>query len=123
MHRALLLTALLLLAPACSNDREFASRAAVKAMLESKDSLVRHHRARLVSMGRFVLPDIEQEYHSTSYKGRLRLLGVLEQINDPESIHLLRHIAKWDHDVVCRRRAKKMLQAMAPGEGSIAPPK
>ncbi len=78
MHRALLLTTLLLLAPACADDREFTSRAAVKALLDSKDSLVRHHRARLASMGRYVLPDIEQEYHSTTYKGRLRLLGVLE---------------------------------------------
>ena len=107
-HILVLLAALLLL-PACSDNREHASRAAVKALLDSKDSLVRHHRARLVAMGRYVLPDIEQEYQGAPYKGRLRLLDVLERMGDPEAVHLVRHIARWDEEDLCRERAKKVL--------------
>lgn len=117
MHRgcfhipALLLLVSFLL-PACSDNREYASRAAVKSLLESKDSLVRHHRARLVTMGRFVLPDIEQEYQGTTYKGRMRLLDVLERMGDPEALHLVRHIARWDADSVCRERAAEVAKTL-----------
>lgn len=98
---------------ACSDNQEYASRAAVKALLESKDSLVRHHRARLVTMGRYVLPDIEQEFQGASYKGRLRLLDVLERMGDPEALHLVRHVARWDEDSICRKRAQKVARTLA----------
>ena len=104
--------ALFILMPGCSDNREYHSRAAVRALLKSKDSLVRHHRARLVSMGRYVLPDIEQEYQGTTCKGRLRLLDVLERMGDPEALHFLRHVARRDADSVCRKKAKQVIKAL-----------
>ena len=112
MTRLIFGLAALLCFASCSDNREHRARLVVRGLIKSEDSLVRHHMAQVVALGRFVLPDIEQEYQGASYKGRLRLMTALEHIGDPESLHLLRHIARHDDDRVCRRKAAEVIKAL-----------
>lgn len=100
----LLLIAVVL--PACpSKDEERSARIAVKRLTGAPKSKLPHEMQRVVALGTFALPDIEQEIHETPAAGRLRLVEAIRRIKSPEGLHLLDFLARWDTDDTVRRRA------------------
>lgn len=110
--RAAPLLALLLLA-ACASPADRDVHLAVKGLVESKDSLVKYHMARVVGLGRPALLEIEQQFQGASTTERLRLLEALEFIGEPEALPLVRHVARWEQDRVIREAAQGVVKALA----------
>jgi len=96
---------LLLLAACPSKDEERSARIAVKRLTASPESKLPQEMERVVALGTFVLPDIEQEMHATPAAGRLRLVEAMRRIRSPEGLALLDFLARWDTDDTVRRRA------------------
>jgi hypothetical protein len=93
------------LAACPSKDEERSARIAVKRLTGAPKSKLPQEMQRVVALGAFVLPDIEQEIHATPAAGRLRLVEAVRRIQSPEGLHLLDFLAQWDTDDTVRRRA------------------
>jgi hypothetical protein len=96
----------------CSPDRERASHIAVKSLAAAPQNKVPGEMARVLSFGRYALPDIEQEIHGASIQGRLRLLEALSRLKDKEAIPLLDTLARWDADPEVRKRAHEVAREL-----------
>jgi hypothetical protein len=97
----------LLVVSACANDldRERRSRIAVRALVAAPPSKVEEALDRVVALGVYALPDIEQELHAAPAAGRRHLLRAIERINSSEAVPLLRFLARHDTDETVRKRA------------------
>lgn len=103
----LLLPLPLLLLQACSGkNEEFASRIAARSLVAAPKNKVPAEMAKVVALGTFVLPDVEQEMHAAPASGRKRLIEAMRRMNSPESLKLLDFVARWDSDDTVRRRAR-----------------
>jgi hypothetical protein len=93
-------------------EREQATRRAVKSLVAAPEEYVAGERRRVVAFGRYALPDIEQEFHSADPGGRVRLLEALERLAQEESLPFLKLVARWDEDDAVRKRAAKVVATL-----------
>ena len=96
----------------CDADRERASHIAVKSLAAAPESKVPGEMQRVLALGRYALPDIEQEIHGASSRGRLRLLEALRRLKDREALPLVDTVARWDVDPGARALAKEVAQEL-----------
>ena len=108
----LLLLLLLPLASACTDRRERPCRIAVKSLAAAPDSRAPGELEKVVAFGHYALPDIEQEFHATSLKGRLRYLDALRRIRSTDSVAFLETVARWDPDDAVRRGAADLARGL-----------
>lgn len=108
----LILLAAVGLAACPSTDEERGARIAIKRLVAAPESKLPHELRRVVALGAFALPDIEQEMHTVPAAGRLRLVEAIRRIKSPESLHLLDFLARWDTDDTVRRRASRAAAAI-----------
>jgi hypothetical protein len=102
------LLALAALLPACQDtQREKESRMAVKRLVSAPDGKEARELERVVSFGRYTLPDIEQESHAAPSKSRLRLVDAVRRIGSRDALPWLDFLARWDSDEAVRRGAKR----------------
>jgi hypothetical protein len=98
----------------CGKDLERSSRIAVKSLVAAPENKVEQELAKVVALGRYALPDIEQEFHSAPGQGRLRLLEALRQLALPEAVPFVQTIERWEQDEAVKKQAilvRKMLVA------------
>jgi hypothetical protein len=93
---------------ACTDSRERPCRIAVKSLALAPDNKAAGELVKVVAFGRYALPEIEQEYHYASTKGRLRYLDALRRIKDADAVRFLQVVARWDDDDAVRRTAKQV---------------
>jgi len=106
MVRALTLS-LVLTCLACSGqDEEHASRIAARSLVAAPESKAPGEMAKVVALGTFVLPDVEQEMHTAPASGRKRLIEAMRRMDNPRCLTLLDFVARWDADDTVRRRAR-----------------
>jgi hypothetical protein len=104
---SLIVLLLLFLQSGCANDldRERRSRIGVRGLVAAPPNKVEEALDRVVALGAYALPDIEQEFHAAPALGRQRLLRALERIDSRKAVPLLRFLAEHDTDETVRRRA------------------
>ena len=115
---SLLLLALTGMLPGCAKDveRESQSRLAVRWLIKAPASRVDGALQRVVKVGEYALPDIEQEMHSAPQAGRARLLRALERIGSPRALPFVRFLSHWDTDDAVRRQAKVLVATLRRGK-------
>jgi hypothetical protein len=96
----------LVLLGCAAKDEERSSRLAIKRLVAAPEGKLPGELRRVVAMGTYVLPDIEQEMHSAPIQGRLRMVEAMRRINSAESLKLLDFLRRWDSDDTVRRRAR-----------------
>jgi len=101
----LILSALLF---SCAQEREDPARQAVKRLVAAPEEKISQEMARVFSFGRYALPDIEEELHSASPTGRLRLIEALRRLGQSEAAPFLDILARWDPDQRVRLQAKEV---------------
>lgn len=113
------LIALLLLC-ACANeiDRERTCRLAVKSLVAAPETKVPGELRRVVKLGRYALPDIEQEIHQAPAASRLRLLDAIERIGEAEAVPLLEFLARYDTVDKVRKRARDVARTLRRGRAN-----
>lgn len=97
----------------CDDRRERRSRIAVRSLAACPESKVEQELAKVLSYGRYALPDIEQELPVSPKLGRLRLLRALARLADPEALPFVRHVARWDEQEEVRQRAAEVARELA----------
>lgn len=102
----------LVIATGCSKDRERHSRLAAKRLVAAPKSKLPAEMKRVVKLGAYVLPDIEQEIHGVSASERRRLVEAMRRIGSAESLHLLDYLGRWDTDDLVKKRAKQAAAAI-----------
>ena len=75
---------------------------------------------RLVRRGRRAIPSLETALHTAGAEGRLRCVGALAAIGDPEVVPLLGHLSTWDEDERVRAAARATLARWAGESGERA---
>jgi hypothetical protein len=111
--RWIALTTLLFGLAACTDSRERPCRIAVKSLALAPDNKAAGELVKVVSYGRYALPEIEQEYHYASTKGRMRYLDAMQRIKDAEAVRFLRVVVRWDDNDAVRRRAKEVADELS----------
>ena len=111
----LLTASSVLLTTSCGRDleRERLSHLAARSLVAAPDRAVAAELNRVVAVGAFALPDIEQEIHAAPAAGRLRLLRAIERIGSPQAIPLLRFLVRWDTDDAVRREAQRIARQLS----------
>jgi hypothetical protein len=108
----LFLVMLLLSAGACTDEREQASRLVVKSLAAAPKDKAAREAEKVLSFGRYALPDIEQELQVSPLEGKLRLLDVLERLKDREALPFLDFLARWEREEAARKRAGQVAKAI-----------
>ena len=108
------LALLALLAPvaSCGRDVERQCRIAVRSLVAAPKNRVAGELDKVVAFGRYALPDIEQEFHSSSTAPRGRLLDALSRLNLRESIPFVELAARWEKDATVRSQAEAVLRKL-----------
>lgn len=106
--RALALLALVVALSGCTDPRERPCRISVKSLGAAPDRKAPGELEKVVAYGRYALPDIEQEFHGASVKGRLRYLDALARIGSEEAVRFLQLVGRWDGDDAVRRGAREL---------------
>jgi hypothetical protein len=97
---------------ACTDARERPCRIAVKSLGVAPDGKAAGELAKVVAFGHYALPDIEQEFHASTLKGRLRYLDALQRIRSSDSVAFLRTVARWDSDDAVRKGAAELARQL-----------
>ena len=108
----LLLLSAVMLVSACTDRRERPCRIAVKSLGVAPDSKAAGELEKVVAFGHYALPDIEQEFHASTLKGRLRYLDALQRIRSSDSVAFLRTVARWDSDDAVRKGAAELARQL-----------
>lgn len=104
--RCTLVVCLVVVCGCAGKDEERIARIAIKRLVAAPEGKLSGELRRVVAMGTYVLPDIEQEMHSAPIQGRLRMVEAMRRINSAESLKLLDFLVRWDSDDTVRRRAR-----------------
>jgi hypothetical protein len=110
--RCVAATALCTLFLGCADDRERLCHIAAKSVVAAPENKARGEMDKLLSFGRYALPDIEQEFHAANATGRLRLLEVLRRLGLPEALPFLQVVVRWDGEEEVRRAAEEVARAL-----------
>jgi hypothetical protein len=69
--------------------------------------------ARLASIGRRALPQIETALHTASPRGKSNLIRALDAIGDPEAAPIVQHFAVYDASAEVRTACEELLTRWA----------
>jgi hypothetical protein len=115
--RRLIGAAVAVAALACDDQSYREIRTAIDIVARRDEAVAAASRGQLIGFGRRALPQIETALHTAPEKGRLALVGVLEQIADEEASPILRHFAVYDASADVREACEAVLWSWAKAPG------
>jgi len=89
------------------------SRRAIKRLILAPESEVKPEFLRTLALGRVILPDIEQEFVNADWRGRIRLLEVLEKLADREALPFVSHVARYEKDPKVKEKAHLVAKSLS----------
>jgi hypothetical protein len=114
----------LLLALTCGlacDDRSYREIGrAIDALTKKTGELPGPAIARLASIGRRAVPQIETALHTASARGKVNLVSALAAIGEPESAAILQHFAVYDDSPEVRTACEELLAKWAAGNDARA---
>lgn len=81
-------------------------------MIGEPGPAVKEAERRLLARGRSAIAILETGLYQADARGRLRIVDTLEELDHPEVLPVLRHIATRDEDELVRERASAALAAL-----------
>jgi hypothetical protein len=95
---------------------------AIDALTKKTGELPSPAIARLSSIGRRAVPQIETAMHTAPARGKVNLVAALAAIGDPESTAILQHFAVYDADPEVRTACEELLAKWTAGNDARTAP-
>jgi hypothetical protein len=101
--------------PTACNEEEQVTNREVEILVGEPGPAVKEAQRRLLARGRSAIAILETGLYHADPIGRIRIVGVLEELGGSEAVSVLQHIARRDEDELVREQASEALDKLSAG--------